>query len=392
MPALKTVSIEGTGRAWVEVSEAALRENGRAFLEAAGRGSRLLPMVKANGYGVGVHRALRALQPLEPWAFGVATVSEGCELRRSGWPGRVIVFSPCAVLDAEALIEARLEPVVTDRGAMESLEVMAAALGRELDVHLEIDSGMGRFGVPWAEADVWVGWVERALRRGRLTLASTFTHYHSAADAVATRGQWERYQEALARMRARGIDPGKTHAAGSVAALAWPGLRADLVRPGLALYGGNGLESRFRPRPVISVRARVLRVWEAPAGATVSYGATYVTPAPARLATLGIGYADGLRRELSNRGEALLGGGRAPMRGTICMDTTVVDVTGLGEVRSGDVATLLGRVGEQELELEEMARRCGTISYEILTGWSARLPRIDGDAVVDGLGEECLDE
>jgi alanine racemase len=153
-----------------------------------------------------------------------------------------------------------------------------------------------------------------------------------------------------------------------------PECAGDLVRPGIYLYGGGTWQPL--PAPVVAVRARVLDVRDVGPGTTVSYGATYATPGPARLATLGIGYGDGLRRELSNRGHALIGGREAPIRGAVCMDTTVVEVTELGPVRPGDVATLLGPDGEAEVALEEMARACGTIGYEILTGWSRRLPRI----------------
>jgi alanine racemase len=155
------------------------------------------------------------------------------------------------------------------------------------------------------------------------------------------------------------------------------GMEADLVRPGIYLYGGGDWEPKSQP--VASVRARVLDVREVPAGTTVSYGATWTAPHRVRLATIGIGYADGIRRELSNRGRVILHGVEAPIRGVVCMDTVVVDVTGREDVLPGDVATLLGRDGAAEIGLEEMADACGTIDYEILTGFGDRLPRLEVD-------------
>jgi alanine racemase len=373
---LKNVSIEPTRRAWVEVDPKALRSN---FESIAGRlppGCGVLPMLKANAYGTGVERAVRAFTPLGPWGFGVATTSEGSEVRSLGWVGPVVVFSPVLASDVPELLDRRLEPVLSGLEASVACGVSARAAGGTLAVHLEIDTGMGRFGLPWSEVPRWAPGLAAQIARGGLRLRGTLTHFHSAeADPEATREQWRRFGQALDALRGAGVEPGLVHAANSAAAMLYDGLAGDLVRPGIRLYGGGGWEPRARP--VVAVRARVLDVRDVAAGTTVSYGATWRTDGPARLATLGIGYADGLRRELSNRGRALLRGRDAPIRGVVCMDTTVVDVTGREDVRAGDVATLLGRDGEAEIGLAELAGLCGTIDYEILTGWSRRLPRID---------------
>ena len=171
------------------------------------------------------------------------------------------------------------------------------------------------------------------------------------------------------------MTPGLVHAANSAGLMLHEGLAADLVRPGIYLYGGGGGDPP--PERVLSIRTRVLAVRDVAAGATVSYGATWTAPGPTRLATLGIGYGDGLRRDLSNRGRALIHGREAPIRGVVCMDVIVVDVTGRDDVRTGDVATLLGEDGDRSIELDEMARACDTIEYEILTGWGRRLPTLE---------------
>jgi alanine racemase len=333
-------------------------------------------MVKADAYGVGMERVVRALRPLGPWGFGVATTAEGRALRRMGWDGPVVVFEPTLPSDLASLVEERLEPVIP---GIEALVACAQSQdGEPLPVHLEVDTGMGRLGVGWESAASWAPEVASVLGRGAVKLVGTMSHFHSAdRPGGATATQWSRLQDALEAMRASGVDPGLVHAANSAGAMLHAGMEADLVRPGIYLYGGGDWEPEAAP--VVSVRARVLAVRDVPAGATVSYGATWTAAHGARLATLGIGYGDGLRRELSNQGRALLRGVSAPIRGVVCMDTVVVDVTGRGDVRPGDVATLLGSDGGASIRLAEMAGLCDTIDYEILTGLGDRLPRLELD-------------
>lgn len=376
MPALENVPIEAMRRAWTEVDLGALRMNSRVISDRAGDGRRLLPMVKADAYGVGMERVVRTLRPLRPWGFGVATTLEGRSLRRLGWDGRVVVCAPTLPADIGCLKEERLEPVVP---GVEALRACAGPRdGEPLPVHLEVDTGMGRLGVSWETAAEWAPEVGAILRGGGVRLVGTMTHFHSAdRPDDSARTQWSRFEAALRELRSAGVDPGLVHAANSAAVLRRLGLEADLVRPGIYLYGGGDREPAAAP--VVAVRARVLAVREVSAGTTVSYGATWTAPAAGRLATLGIGYGDGIRRELSNRGRALIHGREAPIRGVVCMDTLVVDVTGRDDVGPGDIATLLGTDGEASISLGEMARQCDTIDYEILTGLGERLPRVEID-------------
>ncbi len=374
---MKNVPIEGTERAWIEVDLGALRRNSRVISDRAGDGCRLLPMVKADAYGVGLERVVRALRPLGPWGYGVATTAEGRHLRELGWGGRVVVFAPTLPADLDGLALERLEPVVPDLEALS----LCGRVGEPapVSVHLEVDTGMGRLGLRWDEVDAWLPGLLDVVRRGGVKLAGTMTHFHSAdRDSELTREQWRRLQGALAAMRGEGLDPGLVHAANSAAAVLNPETQADLVRPGIYLYGGGTWEPM--PDEVVSVRARVLAVRDVPRGATVSYGATWTADAPARLATLAIGYGDGLRRGLSGKGRALIHGVAAPIRGVVCMDTVVVDVSGRDDVQAGDVATLLGADGDDRISLSEVAGLCDTIDYEILTGLSRRLPRIEFDS------------
>lgn len=360
---------------------AALRRNFRRLADGLGEDVGVVPMVKADGYGLGAVRVARTLRR-EPstWALGVATVEEGAELRAAGCDGRIIVFCPWAARDADDLVGHGLEPAVSSVAALEAFADRARSAGT-LPVHLEVDTGMGRLGLVAARRERWVPEVRSLLERDGLELASTFTHFHSAeSDDRETDAQAKRFRETLETLRDAGIDPGRVHLANSAAARRRPDLAADLVRPGLYLFGGLGGD------PVASVRARILDVRRVPRGHTVSYGAAFRTRRPSRLATLGIGYGDGLRRELSNRGEALVAGRRTPIRGAVCMDVTVVDVTDVPEAEAGDIATLMGRDGGEEIRLEQVASTCGTLPYEILTGLGDRLPRVHAGEAGPGEG------
>jgi alanine racemase len=362
-------------RAWVEVSLGALRRNAEALVSRLG-GAKLLPMVKADGYGLGASRVVTALRPLDPWGFGVATVEEGVALRTAGATERILVFSPCGPLDAASLLTAQLEPAVTSLDALQAYAEAARESTTPLRFHLEIDTGIGRAGLPWTTRDAWLPILSRTLSDApRLTLASTFTHFHSAeTNAAETRAQWERYQAVFSSLREAGLDPGVSHVANSAAVLRYPEYNAEVVRPGLFLYGGGG--DKPAPESVMRLQARILDVRDVDAGWTVSYGGTWVAPRKSRLATLGLGYADGLPVAASNRGQAIVNGQRVPIRGRVCMDVTVVDATGLEQVVPGTTATLVGRDGPEEITLTELADTCGMIEYEILTGLGARLTRI----------------
>lgn len=374
---------ERPGRnAWLEVDLGALRRNA----EQLGRivePSRLLPMIKADAYGLGAIAVAETLRGVEPYGFGVATVGEGAALRGAGLTERIVVFAPSSAADPARLIEEGLQPVAMSLASLRRFAAAAGPARTILPVHLEIDTGIGRAGLPWEEADRWGADVAKVLRDGGLSLESTFSHFHSAdVDDAATREQLSRFEAAIVALRSAGVEPGMLHMANSAAALANASYHLDLVRPGLYLFGGGrGLARGELPpaEPVARVRARVLEVRDVQAGATVSYGATYVTRRPSRLATLGVGYADGLPHGASNRGGALVGGRRVPIRGAVCMDITVVDVTGMEDVHAGAAVTLLGRDAEAEITLAELADAAGTIEYDVLTGFGRGLPRVNLD-------------
>ncbi|CAN5705444.1 alanine racemase [soil metagenome] len=375
------MSNESESRAWVEVDLDALRDNYRTVREVIGPGPAIIAMVKADAYGLGVGRVVRALEPLDPYAYGVATADEGAQLRDLGVRRPIFVFSPLPPQAVERAAAAGVCATISDVGALELWSEAARRHG-PLEFHVEVDTGMGRAGFDWRRTTEWAPAV-RAACGAHLRWTGVFTHFHSAdsADATAAETQWARLQDALVQLPVSREDL-LVHVANSAAALRFPAFAGDAVRPGIFLYGGDpapGVAGLPRPRPVAALRARLVQVRDAPPGSTVGYGATHVARSWARWGTVAVGYGDGVPRRLGNRGRALLRGRVVPVIGRISMDMTVVDITGVPDAVVGDVVTLLGADGPAGITLDQVAAQAATISYEILTGLLSRLPRVEKD-------------
>ena len=347
-----------TTRAWIEIDLGALLRNGQRLASYAG--IPLLPMVKADAYGLGVRPVVRTLEALDPWGYGVATVSEGAELRAIGVVRPIVVFTPVLRDDWPAAAEAGLTLALHRAGEIRDWS------GDGRPWHLAIDTGMNRAGVPWDE----VASLADALRAA--PPSGVFTHFHSAdAGDGSRRQQEERFRRALAAMPAV---PPLVHTENSPAVEHGGGGSGNsLARPGVFLYGVE-TAGALPVEPVVSVRARVVDVRTIAAGESVSYGATWRAPAARRIGTLAVGYADGYRRAFGNRAEVLLHGRPAPVVGMVTMDMTMVDVTDL-PCAVGDVATLLGADGDRQVTLAALADAGGLSPYELLTGFHGRLVR-----------------
>jgi alanine racemase len=346
-------------RAWVEIDLGALCRNGAAV--AARAGVPLLPMIKADAYGLGAVHAALALETLEPWGYGVATVTEGDELRRAGITRPIVVFTPILRTEIDALRRSDLTPAL---GAPEVIESWART-GRPW--HLQIDTGMSRAGMPWHLVASHRELLERARPAG------VFTHFHSAELDDASRGVQEcRFDEALAALPER---PPLVHTENGPAMERRAPSRWSLCRPGIFLYGVPGFAGGVLvPEPVVSVRARIVEIRTVAGGETVSYDATWRAEGPRRIATVPVGYADGYRRGLSNRGSALLAGRHVHVAGRVTMDMTMFDVTD-GDAALGDAVTLLGRDGTELITVSDLAAMGDISPYELLTGLKLRLPR-----------------
>ena len=348
-------------RAWVEIDLGALLRNGARVAEHTR--SRLLPMVKADAYGLGAVRVACALHELDPWGFGVATVAEGDELRRAGIERPIVVFTPLLAKDFDAVRRARLTPALGDA---ESIKIWQRT---GLPWHLAVDTGMNRAGAPWRDVATLHDAIAAAPPQG------VFTHFHSAELADDSRiEQEDRFIKVIEALPVRPAmihaenSPGATHR-GKKYHRQW-----SVARPGVFLYGVGFGDAEIEPEPVVSVRARVVDLRTIDPGDSVSYGATFRAARRSRIATLAIGYADGYRRVFSNIGTALIGGRRARVAGNVTMDMTMVDVTDI-PCEIGDIATLIGDDGEELLTLNEVAAAGSMSPYELLTGLRGRLPR-----------------
>jgi alanine racemase len=344
------------GRGWAEIDLAHLVANGRAVLSQI-PGSRLLPMVKADAYGMGAVPCARALRALAPWGFGVATLDEAEALRSAGITEPLLVFTPATTDDLPRMRDLDLRAVV-DRPETARLW--------DRPFHLEIDTGMSRCGVRWDD-DVAIAGCRSAHLEG------VFTHLHSAdTDPPSVAEQWRRFAAARSAL---GNRPRLVHVANSAGVWRVPE-PLDLARPGVFLYGGTIGTDLPAPAPVLAVRAPVVAIRQLAAGDTVSYGADWTAPHPTTVATLGIGYADGVPRALQGKGHVLLGGHLVPIVGRVTMDFVMVDVgPDRASMRVGDIATLIGEDRGASITLDAFAEWCGTISYEVLARLGPRLSR-----------------
>jgi alanine racemase len=362
-------------RAWVEIDHEALRHNLGLLRGLAGDGKQVIAVVKANAYGHGAPEVSRTLQSAGVERLAVATLDEAVALRREGIPGPLLVLWTLGEGEGPLAIEHDLEVTVQDLAGIERLE--RAAAGRRVSVHLEIDTGLGRQGATPEEA---VEVATRVARSRHLVLAGTFSHLAvPGEDDAYTDVQLLRLAQALDAMRSAGVDPGLVHVSATGGMLAGAGTFADAVRPGLGLYGllpGWAADRDPGLRPVLSLKALPLRVFDLPAGAAIGYGLRYRAARATRIATLGIGYGDGWPRAHANNGAALLRGQRVPIVGAVSMDGLTVDVGEIDDVTYADEFVLIGDQRGAVISADDVAAERRTINYEVTTALRGRLPRL----------------
>jgi alanine racemase len=343
-------------------------------------------IVKADAYGHGAVPVSRELEANGVEAFGVATIEEGLELRRAGItrPILVLAVGPAGI---EVAREHGLSPVIYSPDMAERLSRAARAMEKPLPVHLKIDTGMGRLGLL---RDEWKAILRDLRENPWIEIEGLATHFSSAdSDEAFTRTQLGRFEAMVDEAGETREPPAKRiHAANSAGIVSYPESIFTMVRPGLLLYGSYpepGLRDKITVRPAMTFKTHVLYTKTLPAGSPVSYGRTFHTKRTSRIATLPVGYADGYRRDLSNRAWVLLRGQKAPVVGTVTMDLIMVDVTDIPDVSEGDEAILFGPTEGACLPVEDLAERIGTISYELLCAVSKRVPRVytRGGKIVD---------
>lgn len=388
---------------WAEVSLSALRHNFRVLQQHLGPEVTICAVVKCNAYGHGVEEVAPALQQAGATWFGVTSTDEGVVLRQCGITARILIM--CGLYDGEEeeALRYSLTPAVFRLEQAEALARAATRLGlaQPAAIHLKVDTGMARLGLPLAELE---SFAEGVKRMPQIELEGFFSHLASSEvlDDANTAQQIERYDAAVRALAAHGLHPRLRHLANSGAVQARPNTWHNFVRPGLLLYGYEYPVTRREVaklsevpplplKPVLSWKTHVLGLRDVPAGQALGYGGAYATPKPARIAAVPVGYGDGLSRKASihagepvgqcetdpamGRGEVLLRGQRAPMVGRVSMDLTLIDVTHIPGAAIGDEVALIGRSGNERISAWDLARSSDTVVYETLCNLSKRVPR-----------------
>jgi alanine racemase len=375
-----------------EIDLAAYGRNIAALQRHARPGCRLMAVVKADAYGHGAVPMSRCAVKEGIEALAVARIEEALELRDAGITAPILVFGYTPDDLVEAIFEHDLTQTVWSLDQAKTLSSRAAGRGARARVHIKVDTGMGRLGFPAVPAEgehlsdlalaALIEEIRAAVSLDGLEVEGLYTHFASAdlADKAPTTRQLRAFRQVVRTLRAAGIELPVLHAANSAAFLDLPESHLDLARLGISTYGllpsseiiGRGVELE----PVMRLVSTIIQLKRVPAGFAVSYGSIWRAPEPTTIATVAIGYADGLNRLLSSRGEMLVRGCRAPIVGRVCMDLTMLDVGHLPDVAEGDEVVVFGRQGNESILADELARVTGTINYEVLTSLTARVARV----------------
>ncbi len=375
-------------RSWVEIDLAAIAYNVQQLKCLLSPQTMLMAVVKADAYGHGAVSVAQAACQAGAGGLAVATTPEGIELREAGIKQPILVLGAAQTADeVKAIAHWQLQSTLCTPQQALLFSQTLSQLERTLAVHLNFDTGMSRLGTPWQQS---VEFVQLVQRLPYLKIAGIYSHFATAdsPDQTIMRQQHQRFQQAIAQIQTSGCWNTENstsnscpclHIANSAATLTDSALHYDLVRVGLSIYGlypAPHLRSKINLKPAMQVKAKVTQIKTIDAGMGVSYGYQYLAEKPIRIAVVGIGYADGVPRNLSNKMTVLVRGKIVPQIGAITMDQLMLDVSHLPDLQVGEVVTLLGKEGEITISAEDWAESLGTISWEILCGFKHRLPRI----------------
>jgi len=361
-----------------QIDLSALRGNYQLVKEETAKECRMLAVVKADAYGHGALRVSRELEDMGVDYLGVAILEEAIELREAGIGSPIIILGGLFEGQEGAAFDHDLTPVVFGPESAERIDTEAGRRNKRCKIHIKIDTGMGRLGV---RADKALSLLTKVTKMQGIDIEGLATHFSSADDPQkgSTTRQIKLFASIVEEAEKLGIDIPLKHAANSAGTLRFPEGHFNMVRPGISLYGispSSSMKNKDRLKPVMSLKTKVMEIKDIEVGETVSYGETYVAKKRSTIAVLPVGYADGYRRELSNAGEAVIRGKRAKVAGRVCMDMTMIDVTGIDGVKKGDDVYLMGGDSHIAVSACEIAEIAGTIPYEILCGISQRVPRV----------------
>ena len=367
-------------RIYARIDLDALKHNVEGIKKCKSKDAMLMGVVKAGAYGHGADVLAHELEDMGFDWFAVATADEGIELRNSGIQKPILVLGYCDACQYPELIEWNITPTIYTYDMAEALERAAAAVHKKVDIHVKIDTGMGRIG--FLVEDETIETIRSIQAMEHLNIQGIFTHFACADtfDKSHVEQQIEKFHWIIEKLNYVGISPEICHCSNSASIMELATEHMNMVRSGIILYGlypSDEVSTEVLDlKPVMSLYSHVVHVKEVEPGATVGYGATYVAERKTRIATIPVGYADGYPRSLSNKAYVLIRGKRAPIVGRICMDQFMVDVTDIDDVTTGDVVTLIGRDGDDFLSVEEISELAGSFNYEFICDVSWRVPRV----------------
>ncbi|MDH3217113.1 MAG: alanine racemase [Candidatus Krumholzibacteria bacterium] len=360
---------------WVEIDLDALIENVELVRREVTSDVQIMMTVKADAYGHGAVQVARAVEDRVD-RFGVATIDEAIELSTAGIEKKILILSPILAKEIPMAVAGRFITTVSSYAFAREVSACAVAKSTEAEVHIEVDTGMGRTGVMPSDVDDLLG---RVTKLAGIRCGGLFTHFPvSESDPGFTRKQVREFRKIVERIESTGMSIPVLHSANSAAIPSVPESHMTMVRPGLSIYGHypTGASRRLPVRPVMSWKCRIVQIRHVPAGTPISYGKSFVTKRTTKVAVIPVGYGHGYPFRLSNRGAVIVEGHKVPIIGRVTMDMTMVDLTDVaGEPRPGDEVVLVGSHGPCEITVDQIADWAGTISYEILTGISKRVPR-----------------
>jgi alanine racemase len=364
---------------WADVSLKAIEHNYAQVKRMAGKDVRIMAVVKANAYGHGTVEVSQVLESLGVGYLGVATTDEAVRLRDHGIKAPILILG--SVLPEEVRIARDRDITLTlcNHEILHEIHRLAKEADRDakIKVHIKIDTGMGRIGV-WHEDAL--AFVKEAACEKNIALEGVYTHFSSAGrDEFFTNYQIESFERLLISIEKSWIKIPLKHAANSIATVDFKRAHLNLVRPGLIIYGmypKHTFPKLIKLKPAMSLKTKIVFIKDIPPGRSISYGRTFISQKPTRIATLPIGYADGYDRGVSNKAEVLVRGQFAPVIGKVTMDQTMIDVGHIRGIKIGDEVVLIGKQGRHEIHVEKLSRLAGTIAYDFICGISNRVPRI----------------
>lgn len=353
---------------WLEVNLDAIAHNVRIIRQVVGKNPQIIAVVKANAYGHGAVEVSETLLENGVTMLGVGVIEEGIVLREAGIKAPILICGLTMNDQIEPLVLYNLTATVCKLKTIQTLSRIASKNKKRARVHIKIDTDMGRLGIPSTDT---LNFVKKINQMKNIEIEGIFTHFAATneEDRNYTRKQFEKYKKALLELERERINIPLKHVANSAAILNSSSFHLNAVRPGIIIYGlfpWPETKRTVQLRPAAEFKTKIVFLKEVPAGKSIGYGRTYTTTKPTRIATLPVGYADGYSWLLSNNGEVLVRGERAPIIGKICMDLCMIDVTHIGGVQIGDEVVLWGKQGSQMVSVQEIAQRTGNIVYEVI--------------------------